>query len=140
MVEIILRCTIFEFGFFVSKNYKIFDMKNRKCSKMRFFKKMIKYQAQSHLWISFRQLLTPKQVMVYYLANSCKIVWFGISWMLCPKYRIWGIFPTHFLFKKYNFYIRISKYWEIQIFEIHHAIVKHVRRQWISKLYFSQYF
>ena len=42
VIEIFLRCTIFEFGFFVSKNIQMYCMKNRKCSNMMFLKKMIK--------------------------------------------------------------------------------------------------
>ena len=34
----------FEFGFFVSKNYRIIGMKNKKCSKMIFLKNIIKNQ------------------------------------------------------------------------------------------------
>ena len=41
--------------------------------------------------------------MVYYCTNSHKLVWFGIIWLVCPKYHLWGIFPTQFLSKNTNF-------------------------------------
>ena len=47
--------------------------------------------------------MTPKKVMVYYRANSSKLVWFGIILLVCPKYHVWGIFPTQFLSKITNF-------------------------------------
>ena len=47
--------------------------------------------------------MTPKKVMVYYRTNSRKIVWFGIFLFFCPKYDLYGIFPTHFLSKITNF-------------------------------------
>ena len=47
--------------------------------------------------------MSLKKVMVYYCTNSRKLVWFGIFWLLCPKYQLWGIFPTQFLSKITNF-------------------------------------
>ena len=41
--------------------------------------------------------------MAYYRTNSSKLVWFGIIWLVCPKYHLWGIFPTQFLSKNTNF-------------------------------------
>ena len=49
--------------------------------------------------------------MVYYGINSRKIVWFGIFWLVCPKYHLWGIFPTQFLSKNTNF---ISEFKDIE--------------------------
>ena len=41
--------------------------------------------------------------MVYYRANSSKLVWFGIISLVCLKFHLWGIFSTQFLSKITNF-------------------------------------
>ena len=55
------------------------------------------------------------------------------------KISLMGYFSHSIFVKKYKFYITIKKYWELKIFENHLAI-KHVRGQWISNIYISQYF
>ena len=45
---------------------------------------------------AFRLLLTPKKSMDYYWFFWCKMVQFGMFWVLIPKIDIWGIFPTQF--------------------------------------------
>ena len=52
-----------------------------------------------HSYIIFRQLLTPKKVMLYNYINSREIVWFGKFWLDFQKYHINGILPTQFLSK-----------------------------------------
>ena len=47
--------------------------------------------------------MTQNLGMVYYRTNSFKLVWFGIISLVCPKYHVWGIFPTQFLSKITNF-------------------------------------
>ena len=90
-------------SFFHVWNYTIISLKTENVQKWWFLKNVIKNQTSYHLWINFRQLLTPKKVMVYYRANSRKIVWFGIFLLFCLKYNLWGIFPTQFLLNNSNF-------------------------------------
>ena len=76
----------------------------------------------------------------------------GLLWNKLAQNRlIWNIlvgltkiplmgYISHSIFvKKYKFHIRIRKYQLIKIFEIHLAI-KHLRGQWISKIFISPYF
>ena len=46
--------------------------------------------------------------MVYYRTNSRKLVWFGMIWLVCPKYHLWGIFPTQFWPKNTNFVAELN--------------------------------
>ena len=55
------------------------------------------------------------------------------------KISLMGYFSHSIFVKKYKFYIRIQKYWELKIFENHLAI-KHIKGQWISKIFTSWYF
>ena len=59
--------------------------------------------------------------------------------VVLSKISLMRHFSCSVFVKKYNFHIRTLKNWKIWIFETHHAI-KHVRGQWISKIYVSQYF
>ena len=77
--------------------------------------------------------------MVYYRANSSKLVWFGIILLVCPKYHIWGIFPTQFLSKITNFVSEvenIGKYKFLKFTIPSHMLISKV----IFKIYNSQFF
>ena len=83
-VKIFHDAPFFEFGFFVSKNYWIFGVKTKNVQNDIFHKIYEKSNLGSFI-NSFSQLLTPKKVMVYHHTNLCKIVWFGIFLLVCPR-------------------------------------------------------
>ena len=73
--------------------------------------------------------------MVYYR----KIVWFGKFWLDCPKYHLWGIFVTQFLSKNTYFISKILKMFKNKDFW-NSPCFKHIKGQWISKIFIFQYF
>ena len=70
------------------------------------------------------------------LAQNC-LIW--NIFVVLSKISLMGHFFHSVFVKKYKFHIKTLKNWEMWIFESHYAL-KHVRGQWISKIYVSQYF
>ena len=58
--------------------------------------------------------------------------------VVLSKISLMGHFSHSVFVKKYKFHIKTLKNWEMWVFESHYAL-KHVRGQWISKIYVSQF-
>ena len=103
-VEIFLGCTIFEFGFFCLQELTNNWYKKQKMAPKWYFSKIwLKIKPRVIHILVLGSFWHQKRYMVYYRANSRKIIWFGIFWLVCPKYHLWGIFSTQCLFKNTKF-------------------------------------